>query len=50
MDAAKQVADKMLGNLAINTGIVPQKECASMDAVLKANPYMAVFSAENMSS
>lgn len=50
MSAAKQVADKMLGNLAENTGIVPQKEAASMADVLAANPYMAVFSAENMSS
>ena len=50
MDAAEQVADKMVGKLALNTGVVPQKECTSMTDVLNANPYMAVFSAENMSS
>lgn len=49
MSAAQQVGDKMLGNLALNTGIVPQKECATMADVLAANPYMALFSAEDMS-
>lgn len=49
MDAAKEVGDIVKGQMIINSGIVPQTQTTLSD-VETANPYLAMFGTENLSS
>lgn len=50
IEAGKAVGDYIMGSLTINTGVVPQQFGAKLTEIEAANPYLAMFGANDLST